>query len=189
MALSRGLNSTLKTELAKPVFFPVVFLDLDWPSGRIRAHSRRGTITWGGNDWTGVGDFAAINLPGDSAGFAAQSGTIQVVGAFNDVIDAAEEQVKGRRFTAWWGVTTTREGTTLAGDPFPRFYGAMDGTKFRSASGQYGLQLTVKSGASARLAARLAHSAADQSAEFPGDTAGRHTALAAPNAQKIRWPA
>lgn len=199
MTLTRGIDPDLLTALdatQKTGFYPIAFIDLDWPSGRVRMHTKRGVITWGGFDWTGVADVAAISLPAEEAGFAVSPGTIFTVGPIDDLFDAVEAVIKGRDAVVWWGMTTTRNGTTLIGEPFQIFAGYMDGTKLKSAienrGGQsveaYGLELTLGSGPGAKVAATITHSEEDQSTKFPGDTAGRLTALAGPNAAKLLWP-
>lgn len=189
MALSRGIGATLLAEISKPVFRPVLLVDLDWPSGRVRAHTGRGDLTFDGQTWAGIADIATVDLPGDDAGFAVRQGSIRIIGSFDDVIDATEEEVKTRLVTVYYGATTTPGGSVLVGTPFVRFAGFMDGTRFITSDGIYGLELTIASGPNARLSAAIEHSYEDQIDDYPGDTAGRHTALAEANAQKNTWPA
>jgi hypothetical protein len=199
MTLTRGIDPVLLAALDERQtkgFFPIAFIDLDWPTGRLRMHTKRGVITWGGFDWTGVADVAALSLPAEEAGFAISPGTIYTVGPLDDLFDAVEAVIKGREAVIWWGMTETRNDTTLIGEPFQIFAGYMDGTKLKSAmtlrDGQrvqsHGLELTLGSGPGAKVAASITHSHEDQSTKFPGDTAGRHTGLAGPNAAKLLWP-
>lgn len=188
MALSRGIPAALLTEYQKSAFYPIAFIDLDWPSGRVRAHTNSGAITWGGNSWAGIANIATLSLPGDGTGLANAEGTITIVGTLSDLFDANEEKVKNRAAKIYAGATTTPGGTTLVSDPFLIFDGHMDGTMIPKAEGQHSLILTLGSGPGARVKATVRHSEEDQSTKFPGDTAGRHTALAKPNAAKLKWP-
>lgn len=189
MALSRGIPGAMLAALASPVIYPVLMVDLDWPSGRVRAHSGRGVLSYGGHSWAGVGPFAEVRLPGDSNGFAAQKGFIRIVGDLSDLFDANEEEVKNRTAQIYSGVLSGRAGSALAADPVMQFNGHMSGTLIEGDEvGQHWLTLSLGSGPGARISARANHSHEDQSAEFPGDTAGRHTALAGPNAAKLVWP-
>jgi hypothetical protein len=196
MALSRGIPAALLTEYAKPEgFYPIAFIDLDWPSGRVRAHTNSGEITWGGNAYTGIANIATLSLPGDGAGLTNAEGTITIVGTLSDLFDANEEKVKNRAAKVYAGATTSPGGTTLVSDPFLIFDGHMDGTMIPKAEGQHSLILTLGSGPGARVKATVRHSEEDQSTKFPAsgpgiaaDTAGRHTALAKPNAAKLKWP-
>jgi hypothetical protein len=191
--LSRGIGSPLLTELAKPVFHPVVLVNLDWPSGEVWAHSNRGTITWDGHDWLGVGDFASFSVPEEAAGLVPGQGSITIIGTLADVLDANDEEVKNRRALIYSGAVTVAGGNTLIGTPFSVFSGYMDGTLFRldvDGTGKqvYALQLTLGSGPGARLGASITHSFEDQQSDYPTDTAGRHTQLAVPGLRSLTWP-
>lgn len=58
-------DATFQTRVAAEVVRPAIFVDLAWPTGDVRAHSHIGTVTTGGSpgtEWTGVGDFAKVEL-------------------------------------------------------------------------------------------------------------------------------
>lgn len=191
--LSRGIGSTLLTEVAKPVFHPVVLVNLDWPSGEVWAHSNRGTITWDGQDWDGVGNFASFAVPEETLGLVAGQSIITMIGTLEDVLDANDEEVKNRRAAIYCGAVTVAGGNVLIGTPFKAFGGYMDGTLFRldvDETGKqiYALQLKLGSGQGARLGASITHSFEDQQAAFPSDTAGRHTQFAVPGLRSLTWP-
>jgi hypothetical protein len=189
MILSRGAGAPFMAEIAKPFFWPVVMVYLDWPSGEVWYHTGRGTITWNGNDWIGAGDFAEVSIPEEAPGMAATNALCRVIGTFDQIEDAANEEVKNRPGAIYFGVTTTRAGNVLVGDPVNVFYGSMDGTmtEVGEDGGRqiYSLQLTIGSGPSARTGATITHSQEDQAYRFPGDTWGRHTQFAIPNARTL----
>jgi hypothetical protein len=193
MILSRGIDGTLLTEISKPVVHPVVLVNLDWPSGEVWAHSNRGTITWDGQDWLGVGDFASFAVPEEAAGLVPGQASITIVGTLGDVLASLDEQVKNRRAAIYSGAVTVAAGNTLVGTPFKAFGGYMDGTLFRldvdeAGKQVYALQLTLGSGPGARLGASITHSFEDQQAAYPTDTAGRHTQFAVPGLRSLTWP-
>ena len=43
-------------------FEPVIFVHLAFDSGASRIHSGVGKLTWGGNDWFGLGDFGSVKM-------------------------------------------------------------------------------------------------------------------------------
>lgn len=188
MTLSRGIGATLLAALGNDVRHPVLLIDMDWPSGRARMNTNSGTITWNGQTWTGVSYAASVELPGGASGFARQEGVIRIVGTLEALFSAATEAVKNRSSIVYYGQTTTRNGSTLIGDPFVRWNGYMDGLEVVGQGGQYWLEVTLASGPGARSVASLEHTYEDQIAEYPGDTAGRHTAFAEANAAKLKWP-
>ena len=56
----RTLSAELKAGAQSSAFKYVVFVSLSFPSGTVYTHNSIGTISWGGNDWLGVGAFGAI---------------------------------------------------------------------------------------------------------------------------------
>jgi hypothetical protein len=186
MILSRGAGATLMAELAKPAFYPVLLVNLDWPSGEVWFHTGRGNITWDGQTWTGVGLASSVSIPEESFGLATSQAAIRIVGTFEDVFDATEERVKNMRAAIYIGCVSERAGSTRVGAPVAAFIGVMDGTLFASEDdGAYYLELTLASGPGARVNAAITHSGEDQKYHFPDDTAGRHTQFAVAEAAKI----
>ena len=193
MILNRGIGSTLLTELAKPAFYPVTLVNLDWPSGEVWFHGGRGNISWGGETWAGVGDFASIVSPEEAVGLVPGQCVIRVIGDLSDLLSLVLATVKNRRAAIYFGATTTPAGNTLVGTPVEVFAGYMDGTMLPYAAGQggvatYSLELALGSGPGARIGATLSHSYEDQIAAFAGDTAGRHTQFAIPGIRALTWP-
>ena len=194
MTLSRGIGAAMLAEMAKPIWYPVLLVYIDWPSGPVRMNTGRGTISWDSQSWTGVGDIAAFDLPGDNSGFASQQGAIRMAGTLADILATATENAKGKAVRAYLGALTARESSTLVGDPYLRWSGYVDGTAIPPETVEvngmtmHGLAVSLASGPNVRNSAAIVHSYADQIAAFPGDTAGRHTKLAEPNAQRLKWP-
>ena len=46
-----------KADIVRPIYFAELFYD----SGIIRVHTGVGTVTWGGNDYLGLGNFAGAS--------------------------------------------------------------------------------------------------------------------------------
>jgi len=193
MMLDRGVGATLLAELAKPVFHPVTLVNLDWPSGEVWFHGGRGSISWSGETWAGVGDFAAISAPEEAVGLVPGECVISIIGALDDLLDVLDANVKNRRAAIYFGAVTARAGNTLVGTPIEAFSGYMDGTVLPYVEGNgetltYSLNLTLSSGPGARMGAAITHSYEDQISAFAGDTAGRHTQFAIPGIRSMTWP-
>jgi len=129
VAIERGVDSALLAEIQKPVFHPVLLIDMDWPSGRNRGHTGRGVINFDGFEWGGVTRLASLVLPGDQSGFAAKEATMTIAGEFADLFALCTEASKGRFVTFYWGCTTVSAGTELVGTTFRRFSGKIAGSK------------------------------------------------------------
>ena len=57
----RNLDSELQSSAESSAFNYVVFVDLSFPTGNVRVHNSVGTISFGGNDYLGVGAFGNIS--------------------------------------------------------------------------------------------------------------------------------
>jgi len=191
MALIRGVSSAMMAELAKPFFYPVIMVELDWPSGIVRAHSNVGTLAFGG-DWLGVGAFGTLELPDESSDFTATRGTVKLIGVPDEIFDHLEEPIRNRPGRVLFGCVTERAGNVLAGDPVEVFSGYMDAIQYKAdASGKdvlHGVVLELGTGPSARAFASVTHSYEDQSRKYPTDTGGRLLIAVEAEAEKISWP-
>lgn len=188
MMLSRGIDPAVLSALTGPVVYPVVLVALDWPGGMIRFHSGRGVIAWGGFEWAGTGPFDDLSIGEEGEGLAAADASMRLLGPLEAVLEDCDAVVKNRPATVYSGLVTSPGGNVLIGAPFVQFSGAMDGLVYRQDGVEHGLQLSLTAGPGARVGASITHSAEDQAAKYPGDTAGRHTQLAGPNARVRTWP-
>ena len=104
----------------------VTFAALDFPSGYLRAHTRVGTITWGGFDWLGVGQFGSVSEVSEDAMLRPSGVTLTLSGVDTAVVSAAVfEAYHGRAayvYRGFFNVTTL----ALAADPQLVFKGLMD---------------------------------------------------------------
>lgn len=188
MILTRGVDAVLKAALAQPTVCPVALVALEWPTGWLRFHTGYGPIIWGGFTWTGTGPFDDLSIGEEGEGLAAADASIRLLGDLGDCLANAEAVIKNRPAMIYSGLVTTPAGNVLIGEPFLQFSGTMDGLIYRQDGASHGLSLTLTAGPGARVGAAINHSNEDQAAKFPGDTAGRHTQLAAANARVRTWP-
>ena len=196
VALRRGVPPEMLAAM-QGTFYPVLFVHLDWPGDPVRAHSGVGVISWGGYDWTGVGDFGDVAIPDEAAGsMVATTATVSLVASPEDFDAFLDDQIRNRAGSIAMGVVAARPGdpggNDLVAAPVPVFFGTMDGMAMTVDPTENGVQstmtITLSTGPGARSAATIAHSDADQSAKYPGDTAGRLVALSYARAQKYTWP-
>ena len=193
----RDIDAALLAAMAAPVWYPVMLLDLDWPAGRIRAHSGTGTIAFGGDDYLGVGRFGAVTPPGEAFGLAAQPIEMTLFGLPPDVLEeisgpAFRSAARNRRGTVYIGATTEPGGNVLIGQPYNLSTGYVDVVRYtlrrQGEERQHGVQVSLGVGPSARAAAVVVHSAEDQQARFPADTAGRWLVDARKRLEVMTWP-
>lgn len=166
-------------------FCPALLVEVDWPDGVVRMHSGFQTLTWGGHDWLAVGNFGQIDMPEEADGLPQGGATmtwIDTVERSQELLGIPFEELRGRLVRVWFGVVTAPRGNVLIGDPVPLYTGYFDGRDFALRKESDGLfwemSLQLADGVPARTGARVAHTAEDQAAKYPGDTAGRHLVIA-----------
>lgn len=104
----------------------VTFVDLDLSSGRLRLHSRTGTITWGSASWLGVGKFGGVDAVREDAELRPNTVKLTLSGVDSALVASAmTEDYHGRAVSIYDGFLNV---TTLAliGTPELRFRGVMD---------------------------------------------------------------
>lgn len=196
MALTRGASATLIAEFAKQGWHPVVMAYIDWPSGDVRAHSGVGTISYGGHDWLGIGDYGRVEVPPESRSGAARRLTLTLLGGIADLLTQSGEQVRGRDGEIYAGAVTTRSGATLVADPVRVWRGTADALRFEMGvtdeivmTVEAALQLQLSSGPALRRNASQYHSLEDHKANFSAtDTAARLIQSAETVARNMTWP-
>lgn len=90
--MGRAISAALITASTSDIFRPVVFLDLNFDSGMVCAHNDIGTLTFGGNDYLGVGDFGHIEAVKEGPLLSPYSIALLLSGMDSDMMDEAENQ-------------------------------------------------------------------------------------------------
>lgn len=81
-------NDAVKNALSSQHVEVVSFAKLEFPSGTVYLHNSLGTLTWGGNDWLGVGDLGAISQVEEALDVSPYAITLTLSG-LNTTITAA----------------------------------------------------------------------------------------------------
>jgi hypothetical protein len=191
-ALTRGVAPETLAQLAKPVFYPVILVYLDWPDATVRAHSNVGLLDWNGHLWKGVGNFGALQMPEEEMGLASQPAEVRLIGAPDELDQYLDDPIRNREAVIHFGVVSERSGNVLVGEPFEIFAGYMDAMRetVEVEDGQMrrDVVITLANGPSQRSFAEVFHTYEDQIRRFPGDTAGRLTINAEAERDKLTWP-
>lgn len=195
MDLKRNTPAALLAALSGASFWPVVLVDLDWPDGRVRAHSGKGELTFGGEIFHGAGKFGSVTLPEEGLDGVPEEFSLSFTCELDELAAYADTVIRGREGVIYLGATTERGGNDLI-DAVDLMSGTCDGLVLKSevADDQgmkvilYTLTVTFSTGPSYRTMAAIAHSNEDQKRHYPADTAGRHLILAQAEAEKTLWP-
>jgi hypothetical protein len=167
--MSRGLDSLNEAAIEQPVVAPVLFAELDFPSGFVRVSSGVGTIAWGGYDWLGIGTFGDVSGLTESAELERKTVTYTLRGVPSDLIAVVlGEQYQGRPDKVYLGFfhTATRQ---LIADPELLHAGRMDVSTIRE-----GNSCTITVSSESRIAAWSRpivrrYTDTEQQRKYPGD--------------------
>jgi hypothetical protein len=194
MGLNRGVDPTLLAAISGGAFHPVQLVRVAFPGDVVRVHSGRGSLSWGGQSWLGVGEKGFIQLPAESAGAASFSGVLRLGGLPDTLDDYLNTSINGIEVDVWFGAVTARAGVTLIGSPVLVFAGFCDGVSDQQTFDGDGnslrvLSIGITSGPSQRAAVGVYHSYEDQRSSHADDTGGRWLkAMAALSAAEApRW--
>lgn len=191
MELRRNLSAGMTRALGGH-FHPALLCYLDWPGGAVRVHSGVGVISWGGHSWYGAGDLGSADIPTEQRGLTATEAHVTLMGLPTSIYDQIDDAIRGHQGVFYFGATTERAGNVLVGDPTELFSGAMDSMSFpvrlQEQELVHSIKVGIRAGVSARGEAYIVHSAEDQSAAFPTDTAGRLLINNRANLEKLTWP-
>lgn len=121
--MTRGLATSDHTA---EVVRPVALLYLDLPSGAIRVNSSDRTISYGGNDYTGVGNLGAISDVEDVAEVQAANVTVTMSGLNTTLLSSVfTDHYQGRPAIIYLGFLDSSYALT-AGGVFELFTGRID---------------------------------------------------------------
>ena len=168
--MSRGFAASNVTAIsADSMGIAILFAELDFSSGFVRAHTALGTITWGGYDWLGVGTFATVSAVEESAELQKRTLTYTLAGIPGAMISIVlGEQYQGRAAKLYIGFLDPSTGQLVA-TPELLDQGRMDVSDIDE-----GQELTVSISAESRIAAWdraivRRYTDSDQQARFAGD--------------------
>ena len=192
MDLTRGVGTALMAQIGGGVWHPVLMVDLDWPGGRVRAHSGVGVIEWASATWAGVGKYGEVSIPEEAANGLPSDFSLSLVCDLPDLATYADAVIRGRPGTVYLGATTAPGGNLLVGNPVALASGTMDGLVLmldaQDGVQLYRLTVSMTTGPSYRSASTIVHSHEDQSRKYPGDTAGLRLIGAMSRARTTLWP-
>lgn len=192
MVMSRGVDAAMTAALAAGGYHAAVLVQVDWPGDTVRVHSGVGTLVWNSLDWLGIGVHGMggrITVPGDDMGMAATEGQM-ILGGLPEEIDALlAADARGAAVQVWFALTTERAGNVLLAPPVRGWVGYVDGLRSEEdATGRDTVNRVIvplASRASQRSLFTGYHTDEDQSAEYPGDTAGRWLRAARARVQAV----
>lgn len=124
--MSRTLTGAMVTGIAGAQVAPVVFVEMDFESGFVRAWNGAGPLVWNGHTWQGGGELMAISPIEETQAIEATSIQLTLSGVPSSLVSVAYVDFsQGRPVTIWLGLLDIDAGTIVA-DPVQIFSGRMD---------------------------------------------------------------
>jgi hypothetical protein len=166
--MTRDIDAAVVTASQEAVIRPVLMFDGNFASGHVRVHSGVGTITYGGNDYTGLGTLGRISPIDESIELSASGIKVSLSGIPGDLISTAlGEHYQGRLAVIY--IALLDSSYAVIGTPTIVFQGRMD-------------NINITLGASADLSLSIEnplvdwdrprerrYNNADQQARYPND--------------------
>jgi hypothetical protein len=183
--MSRDLSNDNLNAVTADVFCDVLFAELDFPSGVVRAHNALGTITWGGHEWLGLGTFGTVRGIEEDSTLARKTVTYTLSGIPNDMISLAmNDYYQGRPAKVYLGFLNRTTGQ-LVDDPILLDQGRLDVPETEEGE-TVSISITAESRMSQweRPRARR-YTNADQQSRFAGDRGMEFVSQAAQ--KEINW--
>ena len=122
--MSRTLPSGLDTALAAATVYPVLLVELAWPTGTVRCWSGYHDLSWGGHTWTGTGHLGSVSDIQESSVLEQNGVQLILSGIPSSVIaNALENNAQGQPAKIYFGVLN---GSGFTVDPYLVFDGLID---------------------------------------------------------------
>lgn len=166
--MTRTVTAAAQTALTADNVPGLVFVELDFSSGFVRATNAGHTVTWNGYNWVGLGLLGGVDAVEERSEIPAKGITFRLAGVDSSVLAITlGEHYQGRSARVWFAPLDSDH--KVIADPVLVFSGRMDNMRV-----QTGKTATVSVSAESRMAdwerPRVRrYNDADQQAEFSGD--------------------
>lgn len=122
----RTIDSDVQAAAQSKEFNYVVFARLEFPSGTVRVHNSVGTLSFGGEDYLGVGAFGSIEPMKESIALVDNPVRITLSSITQEIIDAVKtDDIYRRNADIYVGALNPETGT-LTGTPINWISGFME---------------------------------------------------------------
>ncbi len=164
----RVLDADLKAGAESPEFNYVMFVELAFPSGTVRCHNSVGTLSFGGNDYLGVGAFGSISPMEETVDMVANPVIVNLSSITQEIIDAIKvDDVFGRDADIYIG--SLNDDDELEGTPTNWISGYMEhASVLVGAENGVSIQIQTRA-ARLRLRNGKRFTIEDHQVDYPGD--------------------
>jgi hypothetical protein len=166
--MSRDIPSAMVTVAASDSFPPAFFVELDWPSGTVRAWGGYGDIVWGGNTWIGTGHLGEIGDVAESTDRKANGVPVRLSGIpSEEIAEAMAGDAQMRPGRIYLGAL--QADGTLVSDPLCIFDGLINYCVIDDDGKTSTVTVQLDKEGIAKKSEPRRYSHEDQQIDFPGD--------------------
>lgn len=123
--MARDLPTSFAAAAAAASISPVFLVELQWPTGTVRAWNGYGDIAFGGNTYTGTGHLGTLSPIKESRDGAANGVQLRLSGIPSALVALAlANDTQGRPAKIYFGLLNASAGFTV--DPYLIFDGVID---------------------------------------------------------------
>lgn len=174
------------TETVGDHIFERVFAYINFDSGAVRVHDGYGDITWGGNTWSGLGEFGGISRISEASDIGPRAISLRLTGVDLSTVASALDRTdyKGRDVEIYVG-SCDSDGDLLA-DPDLFWKGYADVASLSFGKNTAEIELSCENELADLLEANINRfSDEDHQLRYPGDLFFEH--LAFMEGREIKW--
>ena len=167
--MARGITSALNTEVNASELEPIFLVDLDFDGGSLYFWTGVTPLSWGGNEYIGVGNLISISSISETSDVRAVGVGLSMSGLPASLISIAlTEDYQGRPVKIRFGVMS---GGAVVADPYLIFDGRMDTMTIDDAGDSATINLAAESRLIDLERPRIRrYTPEDQKSDFPNDT-------------------
>lgn len=123
--MTRWASNTNETQAAKPAIYLVTLCELAFDSGTIRVHDGAGTLSFGGNDYFGIGTYGSFDIVDENIDNVARGVRLTLSGVDSSLVSTVmTETYQGRTVTLYLGLLD--EDMAFVDDPEELWSGRID---------------------------------------------------------------
>lgn len=142
--MSRGLHSSTATALEQPVVYALNLVYMNFPGGALRLHTGYGTISFGGNDFTGAGNLGQISEIEETTDLRAAGISLALSGVPSELLSKVlSENIRNRDIKIWF--CTCDDQMQIVGTAILVFDGKMDTMAIDDQGQTSSIQVTAES--------------------------------------------
>lgn len=142
--MSRPINSLTAEALADPVIYAINFVEMAFPGGFLRLHTGVGTISFGGQDYTGAGNLGQISEIEETTELRAVGINLSLSGVPSELLSKVlTENIRNKNIKIWFCLCNSN--FQIIGDSILIFDGTMDTLAISDQGGTSTIQVTAES--------------------------------------------